>query len=189
MDFNPPLEPSRAALDECGVSRAASSESEIDRIYLENAAFLRRIAIRKFRVPPAEAEALVHDVFINYLIRARHVRGEVRGYLVAGICNASRNYWRSQKLETRLFSDDDLAAIDARGEDLLDGLVLNLVVASILSRLGARCREVLKRYYLDGDDSATIALAMETSPANVNYMMHVCRKRAREAYETMTRVP
>lgn len=156
-------------------------------IYLQHAALLRRVAIRKFSVPPADAENLVHDVFINYLVSTRTVRGDLRGYLVGAICNASRNYWRSRRSEGRVFADDEASAVDVLSEDIFNDLARNLIVASTLARLGARCREVLRRYYLEGEDTGTVAAAMNTSPSNVNYMMHVCRKRAREVYETITR--
>jgi RNA polymerase sigma factor (sigma-70 family) len=140
-------------------------------------------------VPPADAEALVHDVFINYLTSSRQVTtGDLRAYLVGAICNASRNYWRSRRCEGRVFSDDEpdeeeIPVVD----DLFEDLVPRLVVASVLARLGSRCREVLRRYYLDGDETRSIAEGIDTTPRNVNYLMHVCRKRAREAYEAMSR--
>lgn len=156
-------------------------------LYMEHGPFLRRVAIRKFDVPPVDAEELVNDVFINYLTRWEHVRSDVRAYLVAGICNASRNYWRSKRSEGRVFADRDLSSVPAE-DPSLDGLALNLVMASTLARLRERCREALRRYYFDGQDSADIAIAMQTSRSNVNYLMHVCRKRARAIYETITRV-
>jgi len=159
----------------------------IDDIYLQHASLLRRVAIRKFSVPPADAENLVHDVFIDYLVSTRIVRGDLRSYLVGAICNASRNYWRSRRSEGRVFADDQASGADVLSEDIFTGLARNLIVASTLARLGARCREALRRYYLDGEDTGTVAAAMNTSPSNVNYMMHVCRKRAREVYETMAR--
>ena len=159
----------------------------LDQQYIEHAPVLRRIAIRKFRVPPAEAEALVHDVFISCLLTNRNVRTDLRAYLIAAICNACRNYWRSRRSEDRVFTDEEPAS-DAVSGDLFDGLAVNLVVASTLAKLGARCREVLRRYYLRGEDTPTIAAALETKPSNVNYMMHVCRKRARVIYEEITRV-
>jgi RNA polymerase sigma factor (sigma-70 family) len=160
-----------------------------DEIYVQHAPLLRRIAVRKFGVPPGDAEALVHDVFVNCLLTARNIRGDLRAYLIAAICNACRNYWRTRRSEQRVFADDDTAAADVIADDLFDGLALNLVVASTLAKLGPRCRELLRRYYLNGEETAAIAAAMNTTPANVNYLMHVCRKHARVVYDAITRVP
>lgn len=158
-----------------------------DEVYLAHAPLLRRVAIRKFGIPPGEAQALVHDVFLTYLVNPRAVRGDLRAYLIGAICNASRNYWRSRRSEGRVFSDTD--AGNAIAGDVFDGLSLNLVVGATLAKLGQRCREVLRRYYLDGDETPLIAAAIHTSASNVNYLMHVCRKRARAIYQSITRVP
>lgn len=155
-------------------------------LYLDHAALLRRIAIRKFRVPPSDADALVHDVFINYLSVVRPVRTDVRAYLIGSICNASRNYWRSKRSEERVFADESSDGVV--GEDIFEGLAANLAVASTLRRLGSRCREALRRYYLEGEDTPTIAAFLNTTPSNVNYLMHCCRKRAREVYQAMAAV-
>lgn len=168
---------------------ASSAAAAAGELYVEHAPLLRRIAVRKFNVPPADAEALVHDVFINYLVSARNVRTDVRAYLIGAICNASRNYWRSRKCEARVFAGEEPDANDAVTPDLFDGLASHLAVASTLARLGARCREVLKRYYLEGQDTPAIAAGIDTSCGNVNYLMHVCRKRARAVYESLMRKP
>lgn len=160
-----------------------------DEMYIQHAPLLRRIAIRKFQVPSCDADALVHDVFLNCLLTARNIRTDLRGYLIAAICNACRNYWRTRRSEQRVFADDEHAAADVVADDLFDGLALNLVVASTLARLGRRCRELLRRYYLNGEATPAIAAAMNTTPANVNYLMHVCRKHARVVYDAITRVP
>ena len=183
-----PDEASKAgALPALAVVCPARTPGAIDELYIEHAPVLRRVAIRKFSVPPAEAEALVHDVFISCLLTARNVRTDLRAYLIAAMCNASRNYWRSRRSEDRVFTGEEPAS-DAVTEDLFDGLAVNMVVASTLARIGKRCSEVLRRYYLKGEDTPTIAAALETTRSNVNYMMHVCRKRARTIYEELTRV-
>jgi RNA polymerase sigma factor (sigma-70 family) len=165
----------------------ATAPGTLDDLYIEHAPVLRRVAIRKFSVPPAEAQALVHDVFISCLLTNRNVRTNLRAYLIAALCNACRNYWRARRTEGRVFADEEPAS-DAITDDLFDGLAINLLVASTLARIGKRCSEVLKRYYLRGEDTPTIAAALETTRSNVNYMMHVCRKRARTIYEELTRV-
>lgn len=170
----------------CGLAE----EHSIDAVYLDHVLLLRRVAIRKFNVPPADAEALVHDVFIDYLSHTRQVRRDLRAYLVGAICNASRNYWRSRRSEDRVFASEDAAESDVPvGNDLFEGLVSRFVIASVLAKLGSRCREVLRRYYLDEEETPQIAAAIETTCGNVNYLMHVCRKRARDAYLAICRKP
>lgn len=161
-----------------------------EEVYRDVAPLLRRIAVRKFGVPPNDADGLVHDVFITYLARPTNVRGDLRGYLIGSICNASRYYWRSKKSEERVFSRDE-ALDDAPGtsEDIFEGLAQNLMVSAVLSRLSPRCREALRRYYMDGDTTSAIATALQTSSGNVNYVMFVCRKRARDLCREMSGKP
>lgn len=169
---------------------SAATAAVAGQLYLDYAPLLRRVAVRKFNVPPVEAEALVHDVFINFLITPRGVADRhVRAYLVASICNASRNYWRSRQTEARVIADGvcDVSRAASR-DDVMEGLARNLAVASTLAKLGARCRELLHRYYLRGEPTPAVAAAMKTTPSNVNYLMHVCRKRMRAIYEQITRV-
>lgn len=158
--------------------------------YLEHAAVMRRIALRKFRVPPADADALVQDVFINFIACSKNVRHDVRAYLIASISNACRNYWRSRKVENRVFVDNGANAVDEllSDHDLFEQLSTKVVVASTLARLHKRCREALRRYYMEGEDTRTVAAALDTSCANVNFIMHKCRKRARAIYEEITRI-
>lgn len=177
------------APDQLGVP---SPRSAIETIYLEHAPLLRRVAIRKFGIPKPDADTLVHDVFAAYIANPGAVRSNLRAWLIAAICNASRNYWRSHKLQQKFFApcpETKEATAPALGETFFDGLSLHLVIAATLARLGRRCRDVLRRYYFDGEDSASIALSLETSPGNVNYIMHGCRKKARRIYEELTKVP
>jgi RNA polymerase sigma factor (sigma-70 family) len=182
----------REQAPELTVSVPDAGSGPVDRpvgeVYTEFAPLLRRVAIRKFGVPIADAESLVHDVFISYLSDPRRVRTNLRGYLIASMCNASRRYWNSRNSESRIFAGD-LPVDDLVAEETFDGLDTTQLVAATLARLPARYREVLRRYYLDGQNTKTIADAMGTTPTNVNYLMHVCRVRAREIYHELNRVP
>jgi RNA polymerase sigma factor (sigma-70 family) len=152
-----------------------------DELFRDYAPLLRRIATRKFDVPLDEADSLVQDVFVSYLANPSRVRVNTRSYLIGAICNASRYWRRTRTSESRVFEQAESAA-EPITDDLFDGLAQNLAVAATLSRLDPRCREALRRYYLEQEDTPEIASAMNTSCGNVNYLMHVCRQRARLAY-------
>jgi RNA polymerase sigma factor (sigma-70 family) len=117
-------------------------------------------------------------------VRPRDVHQNVRSYLVAAVCNASRNYWRAKQTRERHFP---LEIPDRVDDDVAEGLSLRMMIGATLARLGARCREVLRRYYLEEEDTASIASALDTTASNVNYLMHVCRKKARTLYEEIGR--
>ena len=166
-------------------------QNTVEDLYLEHAFLLRRIAVRKFAIPDEEAETLVHDVFVEYLVRPREVHHSIRTYLIAAVCNASRNYWRAKQTRERYLPSESNAMpsdIPVRVEDdVLEGLSLRLMVGATLARLGTKCREVLRRYYLEEESAASIAEALDTTASNVNYLMHVCRKKARRIYEEIGR--
>jgi RNA polymerase sigma factor (sigma-70 family) len=165
--------------------------STAEELYVEHAFLLRRIAVRKFAIPEDEAETLVHDVFVEYLVRPRDVHHNVRSYLIAAVCNASRNYWRAKQTRERYFPSDPnamTAEVPVNvADDVLEGLSVRMMVGATLARLGTKCREVLCRYYLQEESTASIADALDTTASNVNYLMHVCRKKARLIYDEISR--
>jgi DNA-directed RNA polymerase specialized sigma24 family protein len=152
-------------------------------LYLQYAPVLRRIACRKYDIPVMDVDALVHDVFATYLTNPGVVR-DARAYLVGGICNASREYWRERRREVALPDDEEPVV----PQTLLEGLSARLTVAATVARLRSRCRELLRRRYFEDEATDVIAAAIDTTPRNVLYLLHICRGRARKIYETLTRV-
>src|ERR1700744_4153618 len=82
-------------------SQLLASCGVIERVYLEHAPLLRRVAVRKFGIPPTDADTLVHDVFAAYIANPGAVRSDLRAWLIAAICNVSRNYWRTKEMHER----------------------------------------------------------------------------------------
>lgn len=156
-------------------------------VYLALAPLLRHVAMHKFGVPACDADGLVHDVFATYWMARDRIHGEARPYLVGGICQASRRYWHHRRGEEPLF--DGIGDCFDRNEEVSEAVAIKLSVGATLARLRPRCREVLRRYYLDGEVTTSIAAAMGTTASNILYILHGCRKRAREIYESLTKVP
>jgi RNA polymerase sigma factor (sigma-70 family) len=146
---------------------------------------LREIAEKKFRVPPDEAEALVNDVFIAYLLRVQHVRNPEK-WLVGAVCHASRGYWR-RELRTEPLPRDLREHVDPGSLDAEDRLVSKLTVALALSHLGERCRRALRMYYLDGYSMAEMAKHLNTTPGYAAQILHECRRRLRLIYRRLAR--
>lgn len=61
------------------------------------------------------------------------------------------------------------------------------LLARVFARIGSRCRELLCRYYLKGQSTVAIAGDLDSTPGSVSVNLHKCRKRAVEAYRTITR--
>ena len=119
---------------------------------------LRRIAIHKFRVPPADAETIVQDVFTTYLMQMSSVRA-VGPYLIGAICNASRYYWRRTDAADAVFCGD-VPCRATPDDTLAETIERKLTLSRILKRVDCRFREFLQRYYIRGETMDVIAAAM-----------------------------
>ena len=147
--------------------------------YLRFAPLLRKIAVGRFRIPAADAEPLVHDVFATYFTHAASVR-TLEPYLIGAICNASRHYWRRTAAADELFcgeapcaaTPDDAVYADVERKQLL---------TRVLARIGAKCRDLLQRYYLHGETTAVLAARLHSTPGSIRVRILHCRDRAKAA--------
>lgn len=151
--------------------------------YRSQATFLRDVAERKFRIPPTDAEALVNEVFMSYLIRQELIRNP-RKWLIGAVCHASRTYWRSEA-KTKPLPPNIGDYPDPESPDEAR-IVDRVTVAATLNRLCVRCRETLRLYYAEGYSAAEIAKHFGTTTGYAMQLLHSCRKRARTVYQDMT---
>jgi RNA polymerase sigma factor (sigma-70 family) len=161
--------------------------ASFEEAYLQFAPLLRKIAVRKYGIPLAEAEPLVHDVFATYFSNADEVN-DVGPYLVGGICNAARHYLRRRDARNALFCGEDPCAA-APGESILQEVERKLLLRRLLARVGSRCRDLLHRYYVIGESTQSIAGSLHFKPMTVLICLSKCRKRARAAYCSMMETP
>ena len=162
-----------------------TGEQTVDELYCAYAPLLRHIAISKFDVPRTDAEGLVHDVFATYLATRLRVFN-VRAYLIAAVCQASKRYRHRRRGEESLGEIDAWACEISDAE--IEAVTARMTLAAMLARLSPRCREILCRRYLKDESTEFIADGMQIRPANVLYVLHGCRKRARQMYEELTTV-
>jgi RNA polymerase sigma factor (sigma-70 family) len=155
--------------------------------YLRFAPLLRKVAIRKFNVPPADAETLVHDVFATYFTHADEVNS-VERYLIGSICNASRYYYHTPGATFEPFCGETPCAATPTDE-IVSQVERKILLSRVLSRVGVRCRNLLHRYYVKGENTKAIADAMQFKHATVLTLLHRCRKRVLSAYRLMSERP
>src|SRR5436190_1789531 len=117
--------------------------ASFEEAYLQFAPLLRKIAVKKFGIPVAEAEPLVHDVFATYFTNAGEVH-DVGPYLIGGICNAARHHLRRIGARDAIFCDDVPCAA-APTESIQLEVERKLLLRRLLARIGSRCRDLLHR--------------------------------------------
>lgn len=144
----------------------------VESAYDQHYDVVRFIATREYRLPEADADQLIHDVFLAF-IRHHEGIGNDRAWLVQATRNACRNYWRDLKPTeelppTLIGASPDL---DAR-----------LDLLRLLGNLSPRCRDILARY-AQGFDARHIAqhCAGSTSQKYGRNMVAACVNKARAA--------
>ncbi len=162
---------------------ASGALAQFEEAYLQFAPLLRKIAVAKFGIPVQDAEPLVHDVFATYFAYAGEVH-DVRTYLIGGICNAARHHLRRADAKDALFCGEDPCAATPT-ESILAEVERKLLLRRIMGRIGGRCREILRRYYLHGETTQAIAGALRFKPATILILLSRCRKQAQSAYRSM----
>jgi RNA polymerase sigma factor (sigma-70 family) len=164
-----------------------SAAQMLEVMYREHAPLLCATARHRYRIPADDVEALVHDIFASMLERSPQV-DDMRAFLLGAMQNASRHYWRKRRHEAPLLAEHEDTA-DERTADGLERWSTSLSLGAMLAQLAPKCRETLRRYYLNEEKPHDIAERLETSAAYVMQLLSSCRKRAREIYCRLTRTP
>ena len=155
--------------------------TRFDELYATYQPLLRRIAIRKFGIPLSDVDDLVQDVFATYLANPANVR-DLHPYLIGAICNASRQYRRRDDAAPFSPRPEHRVCAATPDDELIDGVVRNLVIRATLGRLGASCRETLERFYLLGETTVSIAQSREKTANYICRLLNYCSNRARSFF-------
>jgi len=162
-----------------------STAHPLEVLYREHEGLLRSIAQYRYRIPQCDAEALVHDIFASFLERQPEAY-DVKAFLIGSINNACKHYWRKREREEPLLPHHELTPNDDEAAKL-ERWALRLSLGATLARLGGKCSETLRRYYLRDESAESIAQELDTSPAYIWQLLSSCRKRARQIYSAITR--
>lgn len=157
--------------------------ARFEEAYLQYAPRLQRIAIRRFRIEAGDAEVLVQDVFTTYFQHAANVE-LLEPYLIGAICNASRNFLRRSSASKALFCGEEPCAATA-DDALLDELERKTLLSKMLARVGVPCRDLLRRFYVNGEGTEVLARAFNMKRESVKVKLFKCRQRALDAYKSI----
>ena len=134
---------------------SSSRASEVEALYREHRTLLFFVARRKFGVPSHDSEALVQDVFLAYLQCDAPIRN-IRAWLVAAMCNASRHYLRRQDRYVELPSEEELRLVVEAGTHLM-------LAKRLLSTIPRKEQEALRLRFFEGLDHKELAAALDTT--------------------------
>lgn len=184
-----PKQAARAAAATAAVSvpsPANSPADEVETLYVQHRSLLLYVACRKFRIPECDAENLIQEVFLSFLQTGTKI-DNIRAWLVAAMCNASRHYWRaSGRTESLPENFDDQS--DPGSHGLAEQFAMQMTVRQALRYLQPRCRETLWLHYFEGRSAGDVARELETTNRYAEKLIHNCLKRVREIYMNITAV-
>jgi len=167
------------------VDETRPSPEEVGELYTNHRKLLLFIACRKFRVPESDAESLIQEVFLSFLQVGTPIR-DVRSWLVAAMCNASRHYWRAQG-RTESLPDDIGERSDPGSHTIADTFAMKMTMWQTLQYLQPRCRETIQLHYYEGRSAIDVAREFQTTSRYAEKLIHNCLKRVRQIYfELMT---
>ena len=160
------------------------SSDEVEILYIEHRTLLLFVACRKFRVSEVDAENLIQEVFLSFLQTNTKIEN-VRAWLVAAMCNASRHHWRSMG-RTESLPDDFSNQSDPGTHGIADRFAMEMTIQKVLGYMQPRCRETLRLHYFEGRSAGDVAKELETTNRYAEKLIHNCLRRAREIYNNIT---
>jgi RNA polymerase sigma factor (sigma-70 family) len=182
----PPTVPPAPAAPSSPGAPSSPAADDVEALYIEHRNLLLYVACRKFRIPDPDAENLIQEVFLSFLQTGTKIEN-VRAWLVAAMCNASRHYWRAQgRIES--LPDDFKEHCDPGSQGLADQFAMRMTVRQALDYLQPRCRETLWLHYFEGRSAGDVARELETTNRYAEKLIHNCLKRVREIYMSITAV-
>jgi RNA polymerase sigma factor (sigma-70 family) len=142
---------------------------------------LRFIVARRFKIPADEVCGVIHDVFVSFIRHEAKVTQSTvdeRAWLIGGVCNASRYYWRKHRGEE--LPADIEEYIDPTA--VADDAITRLLLADVLRRLPERCRDLLRKRYSEGYTPDEIATMESLARGSARNLISKCLLAARSAF-------
>jgi len=147
---------------------------------------LRFIAARRFKIPTDEVSGIIHDVFVSFIRHESKVARspiDERAWLIGGVCNASRYYWRKHRGEE--LPPDIEEYVDPTS--VADEAITRLLLADVLRSLPERCRDVLRKRYSEGYTLEEIAAITSLARGSAKNLISKCLLAARAAFNRLRR--
>jgi len=160
---------------------SGNSPEDIQQLYIEHGVIMRAVAMRRFRIPPGDAEDIVHDALVDLLERPAHPHNP-RGWLLGNVKHRCKHYWRDRSKEAPLLPEHS-ETIDTAPESTLEEWERRLTVSAMLARIGPKCRETLRGFYLSDETNAALAQRLRKAPTYIYVLLSACRRRLSELFK------
>lgn len=157
-----------------------SAAHELTATYEENYDLLVGIAVGQFRIPRADAETLVQEIFLELLLHAERVRDR-RGWLIGAVYNASKEYLRGAQRMQQLPENAPEPA-DPRYARVEEQWPAELAAREAFARLTPRCQLALRLRYLEGHTIPSIAKILDTTAKYATKLVSRCLDLAHRRY-------
>ncbi|HEX7151635.1 MAG TPA: sigma-70 family RNA polymerase sigma factor [Thermoanaerobaculia bacterium] len=141
--------------------------------YAAHYTLLRYIVERRYHVPEADVDAVIHEVFVAFIRNRQKVEDE-RRWLVGTTYNWCRLYWRN--------AGRDRETVPAATADAVapDQLMKRFELRDLMRRLGSRCQDILRLRYAEDYSSAQLASHFGTTVEYARRMVYRCMRSARK---------
>ncbi|HYS52175.1 MAG TPA: sigma-70 family RNA polymerase sigma factor [Thermoanaerobaculia bacterium] len=149
-------------------------------IYEENYQLLVRTAVKHYHISELDAEALAHEVFLAYFLKAHEVINS-RAWLISAICNATKYFLRKRARHVSLPSESGEIP-DPSLERVNDALPDRLAAREAFECVTAKCQIALRLRYLEGYSVPEVAAELNTSPKYAQKLISRCLRQAKNRY-------
>lgn len=151
---------------------------DLGAVYETHVGLLVRTAKEQFQICESEAQALAHEVFLSYFLKASEVI-DPHAWLISAIYNASKHYLRTRARHVSL--PPECAEIPDPRQSR-EALPDQLVAREAYCCVTARCQLALRLHYLEGYTLPEIASELRTTPKYAGRLVSRCLRQARNRY-------
>lgn len=162
--------------------QASLQRVDVGAVYEAHRRFLVGTAVSRYGIGEADAETLVHDIFLAYIIKANEVL-DVRAWLLGAICNASKQYLRMRSRAVGL-PPDIIDEPDPASVRVMERLPAELAARECFACLTPRCQLALRLRYLEGYSVPEVAAELLTTPRYAQKLVTRCLHQAYERYQS-----
>jgi RNA polymerase sigma factor (sigma-70 family) len=161
------------------LQQPVSPPVDVGAVYETHRRLLVGTAMARYGIAESDAETLLHDVFLAYILRSEEVR-DIRAWLVGSICNASKYYLRTRAravgLPPNIMEEPDPESL--RVDRLPDALAARECFAC----LTPRCQLALRLRYIEGYSAPEIATELQTTTKYAQKLVSRCLQQAHDRY-------